>query len=593
MISYERIYNHKLSIISWFMLIYFGLIFCRLFYLQIIEYQKFANCGKNNFLRFKTIPAQRGNILDCNGNVLATNQPVTQLTWKGSGNAQLTQAQEETIDKLNLILGPDVILKPQIKRAEKFCTEILIAPTITPQQLCIIAEQCSDTLNLIFTTHFQRFYPYATMASHILGYLGGNLYANAAGKMGLEKIFEDNLRGQPTVFQQSINSFGSLLDCQEIIAGSAGEDLKTSIDLDLQQLVEECMKDQIEGSCLILDPHTGLIKAVVSKPNFDPTFFSNPITSEQWQELQQQKIFLNRAFNASYPPASVFKLVTIAAALEQHIISQDSHFLCTGYTTFKDRKYYCNKHTGHGLISTEECLAYSCNIPLCEIAKQLPIDTLARYACEFGFGNKTNIPFSEQHGLVPTNKWKLAHKGERWWTGETLSACIGQSFLLVTPIQIACMIGSIFTGYLVKPRIILDTPIEKKAIKVQAQTRLFLQACMKSATSIGSARRLHKIGNLTIFSKTGTVQTKTRPTDQDPEEIELLREYKNHAWCVNYFYTDNTQPLVLVMMLEHVGKSTYATSIACSFFINYLKLIHGIHATDNQKVHDLLPALTE
>ena len=570
MLSPQRVYNKKLNNLAWVMLFYFGIIACRLVYLQIIKYQKFANSGQNNFLRFKTVPAQRGNILDCNGISLATNQPVTELLWKGSGNQRLNLLQEEAIQKINDILGYEPIPKYKIKRAEKFSTEIIIAPCITAQQLCLISEQCSDVLNLCFKTRFERFYPYDTLASHVLGYLG-DIHIDTAGKMGLEKICEDTLRGDPTILQQSINSFGSMLDCKEIKQGSCGEDIVTSIDLDIQSMAEKCMADQIEGSCIILDPRTGLIKALISKPNFQPTIFSKTLSKQEWEDIQKQKIFLNRAFNASYPPASVFKLVTIAAALEEKIISTDSHFTCTGHITFKDRKYYCNKHTGHGRVSTEECLAYSCNIPLFEIAKRIHIDTLAHYAYEFGLGTKTNVPFSEQHGLIPTNDWKIAHKGERWWTGETLSAAIGQSFLLVTPIQVACMIGAIFTGYLIKPRIIVNSEIEKKPISIHPQTRQFLQDCMKLVTSIGSARRVSKIGNLTIYSKTGTAQTKTRHKDQDPEAIHELREHKEHAWFVSYFYTDDTQPLVLVMLLEHVGKSTFANAVARKFFIHYLR----------------------
>lgn len=552
------------------MLLYFFIVALRLVHLQIIQHEKFETCGKKNFLRFKIIPAQRGTILDCHGVPLATNKPITKVVWKGTGNSHLTAQQEATITKINDILGYEAASYKKIKRAEKFSLELTIAETITQEQLCLMAEQCSDTVNVSFITSFHRFYPHGSHACHLLGYLG-DMKLCPEGKMGLEKICEDILHGDPGVLMQSTNSFGSLLDSQELKPGTSGEDIYTSIDLNLQNIVEKTLEDQIEGSCLLLDPKTGSIKALVSKPNFDPSLFSQKIDPEQWKELQKNKVFLNRCFNASYPPASVFKLVTIAAALEEKIITTDSHFYCSGYTVFKDRKYYCNKHTGHGRISTEECLAYSCNIPLFEIAKKLHIDTLARYAMDFGFGSKTNVPFSEQSGLIPTNAWKLQTKGERWWMGETLSASIGQSFLLATPIQVACMIGSIFHGYLVKPRITLQEPIEKTPINLNINTRQFLQACMKSASSTGSARKVNKIGNLTIFAKTGTAQTKTRRNNQDPEEVHQNREDKEHAWFVSYFYTDTTEPLVMVMLLEHVGRSTYATGIAKRFFLEYLK----------------------
>ncbi|HSW76004.1 MAG TPA: penicillin-binding transpeptidase domain-containing protein [Candidatus Saccharimonadales bacterium] len=572
MFSPHNIYNKKLIHLSWIILLYFGIIAFRLIHLQIIQYQRFATWGEKNFLRYKVIPAQRGNILDCHGVPLAMNQPVTQLIWKGTGNSSLTQQQETAIAKINEILCCEPICMQKIKRAEKFSTELVIAESITHEQLSLIAEQCSEILNLTFNTRFERFYPYDTLASHILGYLG-DMHEAISGKMGLEKICEETLRGNPGILRQSINSFGSLLDCQEIKQESSGEDIKTSIDLDIQLMLENCMADQLEGSCIIIEPKTGLIKALVSKPNFQPTIFSKKLSPQQWQDMQKQQIFLNRAFNASYPPASIFKLVTIATALEEKLMTTQSVFMCNGFHTFKDRKYYCHKHTGHGRISAEECLSYSCNIPFFELAQHMHIDTLASYAFEFGLGNKTNVPFCEQHGLIPTNEWKIAHKGERWWTGETLSAAIGQSFLLVTPIQVACMIGSIFHGYLVKPRITLDSELEKKPINISQHTRQFLQNCMKMVATTGTGRRImHKIGDLTIYAKTGTAQTKTRLNSQDPDDMHTTqRLHKEHAWFVSYFYTDDTEPLVLVMLLEHVGKSSIAVNATHTFLVNYMK----------------------
>lgn len=570
---HNRVYDLKLSNIISAILLFFFIISLRLIHLQIIQHERFKTCGEKNFLRFKTIPAQRGNILDCHALPLATNQPVTQLVWKGSGNHHLTEQQNQALDTIAMILNIDISQqRSKIKRAEKFCLEFTLADNINNEELYQIAEQCSDIPNVTFHTKFERFYPHQNLACHILGYLGDVQFC-AQGKMGLEKLFEESLKGDPQIMLQSMNSFGTLLQSHEIKQGTSGHDLVTSIDLKLQQILETAMQDQLEGSCILMNPKNGDIKALISKPSFDPTIFAKKMTPQQWHDLQEQKAFLNRAFNACYPPASIFKLVTIAAALEEKLITTTSHFTCHGYVAFKDRKYYCNKHTGHGRIDTKEVLAHSCNIPFFEMAKRLHIDTLAHYAYEFGLGNKTNIPFSEQHGLIPTNEWKITHKGERWWTGETLSASIGQSFLLVTPIQVACMIGSIFHGYLVKPRITMDSEIEKRPIKILPSTRHFLQECMKEATVIGTARRMNRFGSLTIYAKTGTAQTKTRRNDQDPDEEKINREDKEHAWFVSYFYSDHTDPLVLVMLLEHVGRSTYATNVAGKFFVQYMKLI--------------------
>lgn len=567
MLTINRILLKKISTLSWIVIIYACLIIIRLFHFQIIEHEKFEASGKKNFLRMKVIPAQRGNILDSNGIALATNQPITKLIWKGSGNHHLSIEQQEAVNKIYTILHREPISKGQIQRAEKYALDITIAERISQEELSQIAEQCSDVENIHFTTSFHRFYPYNNVASHLLGYLG-DLSESAEGKMGLEKICQETLQGDPGILMQSTNSFGSLLDSQELKQGNAGEDIVTSIDLDLQLMLEKTLEEEETGSCIIFEPKTGYIKALVSKPNFDPSIFSEKLHDEQWQKLQKNKVFLNRAFNATYPPASIFKLVTISAALEEKIINQDSRFFCCGYTHFKGRDYHCNKHEGHGYVSTEDSLALSCNIPFFEIAKKIHIDTLADYAFRFGLGNKTNIPFSEQTGLIPTNKWKIKNKGERWWTGENLSACIGQSFLLVTPIQIACMIGAIFHGNLIKPRILINQPLEKTPINIQPQTRQFLQLCMKSASKFGTAKRTNRIGNLIIYAKTGTAQTKTRKNHELPQEAKI-KEDKEHAWFVCYFYTENSEPLIMVMLLEHVGKSTYTTNVAVKFLKQY------------------------
>ena len=229
MIIHHKIYNQKLTTITWAIVAYFAIIGLRLINLQIIQHQYLKKCSEKNFLRFKTVPAQRGNIVDCHGIALATNQPVTQLLWKGSGNLNLEQPQLQALQKISDILQIDLAQQQsKIKRAEKFCLEFEIAPSISNDQLYQIAEQCSDVENIIFNTKFERFYPYDTLASHILGYLG-DIQLCAQGKMGLEKLFEETLRGDPGVTMQSLNSFGTLLDSQEIKTGSAGSDLHTSI----------------------------------------------------------------------------------------------------------------------------------------------------------------------------------------------------------------------------------------------------------------------------------------------------------------------------------------------------------------------------
>ena len=211
-------------------------------------------------------------------------------------------------------------------------------------------------------------------------------------------------------------------------------------------------------------------------------------------------------------------------------------------------------------------LTHSCNIPCYEIAQKISIDTLADYAFRFGLGEKTNTIFPENPGIVPSNEWKKIVKGEPWWKGETLSAAIGQSFLLATPIQIACMIGSIFQGYLVKPRILTDDEIQTTPIAIKSSTREFLQESMKSVIQVGTGRNVGRLKNITLYAKTGTGQTKTRVSTSEDVQKDC------HAWCVIYFSYQNQPPLVLTILIEYAGGSAVSTAVAKKFLAQYMKL---------------------
>jgi penicillin-binding protein 2 len=352
----------------------------------------------------------------------------------------------------------------------------------------------------------------------------------------------------------------------KIANSESGENLTITIDMRLQQIAESLMPEEHAGAFILLNPKTGALKALVSNPGFDPSIFLKPISTDDWKELQQNKPFINRAFNAAYPPASIFKLVTMSTALEQGIITPESKFYCKGYITFKDNKHYCHKRNGHGWLDIKDSLAQSCNIGCYEIAQKISIDTLADYAFRFGLGVKTNIIFPETPGIVPSNEWKRTVKGERWWKGETLSAAIGQSFLLVTPIQIACMIGSIFKGYLVKPRILENDPIEITPLQIKTSTRECLQESMNFASAKGTAQNVGRLKNIKIYAKTGTGQTKGRGDDIKNMQTDC------HAWCVIYFTYQNQDPLVMTILIEHAGGSAVAVAVAKKFLAQYMKI---------------------
>lgn len=543
----------------------------RLWYLQVHLNQVFWKQGQKNFLRFETVVPPRGNIIDINGNLLATNRPVHNLYWKGGGSATLKPEQQAALLKLETILNCPITsnneLMSSLKRNEKQHKKILLQQDLSFEQLCQLEEIFPNNSNLCLETDFQRLYPYQSCASHILGYLG-NVKLEATGKMGLEQLFEEQLRGKHGTNVKTINSHGRNLTSQTMQEALTGKTIRTTLNLPIQQLAENAFPDYQKGTCILMNPKDGSIVALVSRPNFDPNAFLNSISMVDWESMQDRKFFLNRAFSACYPPGSIFKLITASAALEEKLITPETCWQCRGYITFGLRKYLCqcNRNFGSSLdVTATQALTRSCNTFFYEIGKKISIDTLADYANRFGLGQKATSTFNEKIGLVPTSAWKLQVKGERWWPGETLSATIGQSFILVTPIQIARMIGSIFTGYLVTPRIIADDPIMQQPLEISAKTREFLQQSMKSVITQGTGRRISRIKNIEIYAKTSTAQTSSL------EKSKLGSQFTEHGWFVAYFRYKHHEPLVLVLLVEHVGSSSVAVGIAKNFLIEYKK----------------------
>ncbi len=541
----------------------------RLFYLQISLGESFNAQSKRNFTRYEQTVSLRGNILDSTGSILATNRPVTDVYWQGSGQRRLDQEQLKRLEILKKIIPlPDFETYDELHRAERYLKKILLGSDLSFEQLSKIIELFPDDENIKLGTHFKRFYPYNSLASHMLGYLG-HLNSQYEGKTGIEKIFEETLRGKEGSIMRIINSIGAHLAEIEIEKTLQGKHITTTLDLALQQIAEHVFPPAEAGVMILMDPHTGALKVCISRPTFDPNVFTAPLDTQTWRELQEQKPFLNRICNAAYPIGSIFKLVTLSAALETGIIEQHSAWDCHGYCTFVGRKYHCVRREGHGLMTTKLALAHSCNIPFFEIGKKIDIDTISHYARLFGLGQPTTCILPENTGLIPSRAWKRRVKKERWWAGETLSATIGQTFLLATPLQIARMVASIQTGYLVSPRIIESSPILTEKLPIKEETRQFLQKSMHAVVTRGSAcwlDRLHQ-RDFVIHAKTSTAQTSSL------EKLKDGKEFWEHSWLAcNFTYKDN-QPLTLVIITEHTGRTGIPVRVAYNFLKEYKALM--------------------
>lgn len=552
----------------WYLLLglvsFIFLILLRLFYLQIAQGAHFVNLGNRNFLKNEVVTPLRGNVYDCNGVLLAANKPLFDLYWQGSGTRMLSAHHKELIASVEQALGC-VIDQKALARAERLGRSMPIKNNVPFDEICHISERLSPSGSIRVKNRFERIYPYKMIASHVLGHLNR---AERVGQQGLEKLFEGQLSGEFGHKISVINSTGRELRLKEFKQAQAGSDIALTIDIDLQHLAESVFSEGDSGIFLLMDPEDGAIKVMVSYPNFDPNAFLYPISETMWEDqFTTNSPLLNRVTCALYPPASIFKLVTVTAGLEEGIINEHTVFDCKGYVRL-GRKHWCIRRWGHGLLDTKEGLAISCNVPCYEIAKKLSIDQLADYALRLGLGYKTNFVLPERSGLIPSSLWKMVTKGEQWWPGETLSASIGQSYLLVTPLQIGRMICAIFTGHLVKPRILKEQEIETDRLAISHGTLDIIRRSMALAVTKGSVNRLRYLKEFELYAKTGTGQTCSL------NKQKTLREHYEHGWLTGYFRYKNEKPLVMIILFEHAGASLPAVKAAETFLRGYRTLQH-------------------
>ncbi|KKR96844.1 MAG: Penicillin-binding protein 2 [candidate division TM6 bacterium GW2011_GWE2_41_16] len=535
----------------------------RLVQLQTHSASFYQTRSIKNYLRFEKITSLRGEIVDCNGVILATNEPITSLWWHGSGKNTLSEDQKKVIAYLAEKFHLEESTLKSISLCERFEQSIIIQKDIILTEISDIVERFPLCQNIELKTSFKRCYPYKESACHLIGYLGSLSAYAPRGVMGLEKACEQNLKGIDGIKQTVMNSFGKRIHETGMQEALCGESITTTINFEIQKAVEEAFGPEFVGAAVVMCPKTGAIRALISRPTFDPHIFLNPLPTELWNELQEQKPFMNRALEACIPPGSIFKLVTASAALETKLVSPSNTWHCNGTYMYAGSPYRCNKKEGHGTVDFNMALTHSCNIAFFDIGRRIPIDTLANYAHRYGLGEATGIILPEKHGLIPTREWKMRTFRQPWWPGETLSAAIGQSYVLLTPLQIARMVGGIIEGYLVKPRILERELIVQKEVKVSAETRAFIKRSMRYVVSMGSARSLSYLTSLELYGKTGTSQVANN-TKSDKNSAYEEKEYlqRPHGCFVVYVKNELLPPLVMVVFVEHAGSSSVATGIA-------------------------------
>ena len=590
-------FDKRLAGAMFWILAAFILLTGRLFYLQVIEGKELRRLSQYNCIRIQSVAPSRGLIFDRNGQLLVDNRPSFDL------NIILKDAKpvDQTLAKLAGYTGcPLAEFKKNIKNYKKVpgYKTTLLKSDIGRNMLAIVEAHKYDLPGVDVSVVPLRNYIHPQNASHLLGYLGQinpeelKRYAHAGyksgdylGKFGVEKTYENFLRGTHGGRQVEVNAVGQVIRVLETVDPQAGNNLYLTIDQNLQELAEDLLKGKA-GAVVAMDPATGELLVMASSPSFDQNEFVSGLSHEKWNSLISNPLrpMANKAIQAEYPPASTYKIVTAMAGLMEGVIDENTTFYCPGFYKFGDRIFRCWKKAGHGKMNVVQALTESCDVFFYHVGEELGVDKLAKYAKACGLGSPTGIDLAnESKGLIPTKAWKKSRVGEKWYKGETLSIAIGQGYNLTTPLQMLALTAAVGNmGIRYKPIIIQKAvsaegeiifrqkpaqlgklPVSREILEIIRQG---LWAVVNSKK--GTAKRSRIVG-IDMSGKTGTAQVVRRGKNGSADD-EIADHYKDHAWFVAYAPSENPKIAVTVLVEHGEHGSSTAAPIAKRLIESFL-----------------------
>ena len=569
-IEWEQEYSKKLFFA--FIIVIFVVFGLRLWYLQVLRGDYFAQKSVQNKIRLQKIYAPRGLIFDRKQTLLAYNEPAYDLAIvREDCKAKNCSATLKEVSEILNVPPQEIQQKFQqgIRLVKSFDPLILIF-NLSFQQLASIEARSFNLPALKIIVRPRRKYNYSEELSHVLGYVGvvseKELQADASldsgdyiGKGGIEKSYDEILRGKKGLKELEVDAFGRTLKQKVLQKPIPGRNLTLSLDLNLQKKIYSLVKDKA-AAIVVMQPDTGQVLALVSSPGYDINKFVLGVKPNYWHSLLNNPLFplRNKVIQGTYPPGSVFKLVIAGYLLQkQPFFSPDEKIFCPGYLKLGRRIFRCWKKYGHGWVDLKRALVESCDVYFYTQAKKIDIDKLHDFVLQCGFGHLTGIalPF-EKSGFFPSRSWKLRRFGIPWQGGETLNVSIGQGYVLVTPLQVAVFISALINGgYLYKPSLLLDKKkLSPQKIPIdQANRQKIIQAMIATVNNPhGTARRI-KLDGVVLGAKTGTAQVVKMFKRYEKKKLEEIPyKYRDHAWLAT-FGLIGQKKYVVVCLVEHGG----------------------------------------
>ena len=567
----EKISPTKLAAAQYVIAAVLLVLFAGLWRLQVLGADSYRMLAEANRVRKVPILAPRGRLFDREGRLLVDNYSsvtcfLLREQLKDTDLPLIAEGLHIPMDQLEYTLH-------HFQYAPKY-QPIPLKQDITPDEQAFISAHANELPELETLEEQRRLYPRDGFAAHLIGYVGEisendlknpkyDFYepGDVVGKFGVEEAYDAILRGTDGSRDVIVNSHGREIGRLGEELAVPGKDLKLTIDLDLQTVAEKVMEGK-NGGLVAMDPHTGEILAMVSRPTFDPNQFAVRLTRSYWNGIitDPNHPLMNKAIQAQLAPGSTFKVIMTLAGLQENV-AQTLRVVCNGGATLYGHFYGCDKH--HGGVDIHSALPYSCDTYYYTLASKLGIDTIAKYGSSVGIGQKTGVDLpGEASGIMPSPQWKLKAQHAPWYGGEVVSVGIGQGALQASPIQLARALSGIASGgSFVRPHSVMDDQIQpqtrqaleetypgtgKKSINISPENWEIITDDMANVTQspIGTAYETHLEG-IDFAGKTGTADVISGRKKGTADKATLP-----NAWFVGM--TPRRNPDIVVAVLwEH------------------------------------------
>lgn len=540
--------------------------------LQIENPDVYTQAAERNRIKSLPILAARGKILDRDGRVIVDNHSSFSVILSRENLKE--EHLQPIAEGLNLDYD-DLVARLKRFRKRPTYEPIIIKEELTPGEIAFVdSHRDSSTFpELELIRAERRLYPKEGFAAHVIGYVGevSENELNSAefidyeqgdvvGKQGIERQYNKKLMGTDGQRQVVVDNRGKerqLLGEKEAVAG---QNLQLTLDLDVQAVAELAMDDK-RGAVVALDPNTGDVLAMVSRPAYDPNRFAGRILAKDWKEIINDpfKPMINRAIQAQLAPGSTFKPLMALAGLETGTLTPDFKVHCSGGASFYGRYFKCHQRGGHGTVDLQKAIALSCDVFFYTLGNRMGIDNIAKYAEIAGLGSKSGVDLPhEAEGVVPSSKWKMRNFREKWYAGETISVSIGQGALTVTPMQLARAIGGIITGGVwAKPHLVKENYGEARKAELNPENVLKVIDGMHAVVNGGGTGARAKLPGLEVCGKTGTAQL---ASNEVLKGTALGRSMKDNAWFVG-FAPQQSPEIVVVALFENGEHGNLAAPI--------------------------------